>query len=91
MRVFGASRRQVSIAYFTEFACIGLVSALVATAASNILAFYISAHVLDIPFSFNFSLALIAMLISSVSIPVAAWLGLRGFLHVPPRQLLNSI
>jgi len=91
MRVFGASRKQVSIAYFTEFACIGLVSALVATAAANILAFYISAHVLDIPFRFNFSLALIAMLISSVSIPVAAWLGLRGFLDVPPRQLLNSI
>lgn len=91
MRVFGASRKQVSIAYFTEFACIGLVAALVATVSSNILAYYISAKVLDIPFQFNPTLAMTAMLIATTAIPLAAWLGLRGFLNIPPRQLLNSI
>lgn len=91
MRVFGASRRQVSIAYLTEFACIGLIAALVATVAANILGFYISVHVLDIPFQFNFSLAITALLIATSAIPFAAWLGLRSFLNIPPRQLLNSI
>jgi putative ABC transport system permease protein len=91
MRVFGASRRQVSIAYLTEFASIGLIAALVATVAANILGFYISVHVLDIPFQFNFSLAITALLIATSAIPFAAWLGLRGFLNIPPRQLLNSI
>jgi len=91
MRVFGASRRQVSIAYFTEFALIGLIAALVATVAANLLAFYISAKVLDIPFQFNLTLAVSAMLIATTAIPFAAWLGLRAYLNIPPRQLLNSI
>lgn len=91
MRVFGASRRQVSIAYFTEFACIGLIAALVAAIAANILGFYISVQVLDIPFQFNLRLVAIAMFIATGAIPIAAWLGLRGFLNIPPRQLLNSI
>jgi len=48
-------------------------------------------RVLDIPFEFNLSVMLIGMVIAAVVIPAAAWLGLRGFLNIPPRQLLNSI
>ncbi len=91
MRVFGASRQQVSIAYLAEFACIGLIAAFIASLAANSLAFYISAHILNIPFQFNITLALTTMLIAAIFIPMAAWIGLRGFLNVPPRQLLNSI
>ncbi len=91
MRVFGALRRQVSVAYVVEFACIGLVSALIATIAANLLAYYISVQVLNIPFQFNSTLALSITLIAALIIPIAAWLGLRGFLNVPARQLLNSI
>lgn len=91
MRVFGASRRQVSIAYFAEFACIGLIAALVATVSANALAYYISANILDIPFQFNLTLAITALFIATTAIPFAAWLGLRTHLNIPPRQLLNSI
>jgi putative ABC transport system permease protein len=91
MRVFGASRKQVSIAYIAEFACIGLIAALVATIAANVLAYYLSVNILSIPFQFNVTLVLIVMLISATVVPLAAWLGLRSFLSVPPRQLLNSI
>jgi putative ABC transport system permease protein len=91
LRVFGASRRQVAIAYIAEFSCIGLIAALVAVIAANLLAYYMSAHIFNIPFTFNFGLALMAMLISASIIPFAAWLGLRRFLNIPPRQLLNSI
>jgi putative ABC transport system permease protein len=91
MRVFGASRRQVSIAYITEFACIGLVAAFVAVVVANLLAYYISVNILNIPFQFNLTLAISTMLLAAILIPVAAWLGLRGFLNIPPRQLLNSI
>jgi len=91
LRVFGASRRQVTIAYIAEFSCIGLIAALVAVIAANLLAYYMSAHIFNIPFTFNFGLALMAMLISAAIIPFAAWLGLRRFLNIPPRQLLNSI
>lgn len=91
MRVFGASRRQVSIAYFTEFVLIAFAATLVATVAANVLAYYISVKVLDIPFQFNPGLAATAMLVATTAIPLAAWIGLRGFLNIPPRQLLNSI
>jgi putative ABC transport system permease protein len=91
MRVFGSSRRQVGVTYITEFSCIGLVSALIATIAANLLAYYISIQVLNVPFQFNASLALCTSLIAAFIIPLVAWLGLRGFLNIPARQLLNSI
>ena len=91
MRVFGSSRRQVGVAYVTEFSIIGLVSALIATIAANLLAYYVSAYVLNVPFQFNVLLALSTSLITAFIIPLVAWLGLRGFLNLPARQLLNSI
>ena len=91
MRVFGASRRQVSAAYLTEFFCIGLIAALLASLTANALAYFISTYVLEIPFQFNLMLALFTLILATVAIPLAAWVGLRSFLNVPPRQLLNSI
>ncbi|PKO45147.1 MAG: hypothetical protein CVU29_08940 [Betaproteobacteria bacterium HGW-Betaproteobacteria-22] len=91
LRVIGASRRQVNIAYMTEFVSIGLLAAIVASVAANLLAYFISIRLLGIPYQFNFNLALLVMLLSAILIPVAAWLSLRRFLNVPPRQLLNSI
>ncbi len=91
MRVFGASRRQVGIAYVAEFACIGLIAAFVAAIAANLLAYYMSEYILNIPFQLNITLAIHTMIMAAVVIPLAAWLGLRGFLNIPARQLLNSI
>lgn len=91
LRVFGASKKQVSIAYIAEFASIGLIAALVATAAANLLAYYLSVSILNIPFQFNVTLSVSVLLISAAAIPLAAWFGLRRFLNTPPRQLLYSI
>lgn len=91
LRVLGASRRQVTLALLAEFLCIGLLAALVATVAANALAWYVSSQLLNIPYQFNFLLGGTALLISVIAIPVAAWFGVRGFLNLPPRQLLQSI
>ncbi len=91
MRTLGASRRQVSISMLTEFACIGAVAAVVATLFASGLAYYLSRFVLDIPYAFNVSLALTALLAALILVPLAAWLVIRGYLNVPPKQLLNSI
>jgi putative ABC transport system permease protein len=91
LRVLGAKRRQVVAAVLTEFFCIGLLAAIVATVAASALAYYISVHVLNIPYHFNYSLALLALLSASLFVPVAAWFGVRGFLNQTPRQLLQSI
>ncbi len=91
MRIFGASRAQVGIAYVAEFACIGFIAAFVAAVAANGLAYYISVYLLNISFQFNLDLAVSTMMIAAIVVPLAAWLGLRKFLNIPPRQLLNSI
>jgi putative ABC transport system permease protein len=91
MRVFGASRQQVMVAYLTEFTCIGIIAALVAAIAANVLAYYISIHILDIPFKVNITLILSTLLLAASVIPFAAWLGMRGSLKIPASQLLNSI
>ena len=91
MRVFGASRAQVAMSYLAEFAMIGIIAATVAAVAANALAYYLSVKLFNIPFVFNLQFSIGIVLLSALLIPAAAWLGLRQFLNVPPRQLLNSI
>ena len=91
LRVLGASNKQVVLAGLAEFLCIGLLSAIVATLAASALAYYISVHLLSIPYQFNLRLALLALPCASLLVPFAAWFGMRGFLNEPPRQLLQSI
>ena len=91
LRVLGASRRQAALAMLTEFACIGAVAATVAIIVASSLAYYLSRFVLDIPYAFNASLALTALLAALILVPLAAWWVIRSYLNVPPKQLLNSI
>lgn len=91
LRVLGASRRQVLASLLTEFAAIGGLAAIIATLVASGLAYYVSANLLDIPYQFNPRLALFAFIGAAVLVPLAAWLGLRGFLNRPPRTLLHSI
>ena len=91
LRVLGASRRQVALAMLTEFACIGAVAATVAIIVASGLAYYLSHFVLEIPYQFNISLALSALLAALILVPLAAWWVIRAYLNVPPKKLLNSI
>ncbi len=90
LRVLGASSRQVSLAGLAEFACIGLLSAIVATLAANLLAYFISDALLNIAFHLNISLSLSAIVSSVLVIPLIAWAGLRNTLHTPPKRVINS-
>ena len=91
LRVLGASKAQAALALLTEFACIGAVAATVAIIVASGLAYYLSQFVLDIPYQFNISLALSALLAALILVPLAAWWVIRTYLNVPPKQLLNSI
>lgn len=91
LRVLGASRAQTAIATVTEFASIGMIAALVAIAMATGLSYYLSRFVLDIPYQFNANLACSVFVLTFVSVPLAAWLVIRRYLNVPPKQLLNSI
>ena len=91
LRVLGASRRQAALAMLTEFACIGAASASIAIIVASSLAYFLSHFVLKIPYHFNASLALFALIAALVLVPLAAWSVIRNYLNVPPKQLLNSI
>jgi putative ABC transport system permease protein len=91
LRVLGASKAQAALAMLTEFACIGALAATVAIIIASCLAYYLSRFVLDIPYVFNVSLALTALIAALVLVPLAAWWVIRAYLNLPPKQLLNSI
>lgn len=91
LRVLGASKRQVTLSMLIEFAAIAAVSSTVAVLVASGLSYYLSRFVLDIAYQFNLSLALSVFITTIVLVPLAAWLVIRGYLNVPPKQLLNSI
>lgn len=91
LRVFGASRQQVTIAMFVEYLGIAFIASSVALLIANLLAFYVSASLFEIPFSVNVSLGLSAYLIALILIPCTAWLVIRKSLNQQPKQVLNSI
>ncbi len=91
LRAFGASRKQVSLMILTEFVSIAVAASIVAVLVASGLSYYLSRFVLIIPYQFNFLLTLSVLVIALVLIPLAAWLVIRGYLNVTPKQLLNSI
>jgi putative ABC transport system permease protein len=91
LRVLGASRRQVKLTMLIEFASIAAVASVIAIIVASALSYYLSYFVLDIPYTFNLPLALGVSLTAFVLIPLAAWIVIRGYLNVAPKQLLNSI
>jgi putative ABC transport system permease protein len=91
LRVLGAKQRQVMMAAVTEFAAIGVLAALPAVIAANILAYYVSVQVLNIPYTLNWQHTILAVLLAIFAVPAASWLVLRGYLNQPPRQILQSI
>jgi len=91
MRVFGSTKQEVTIAYITEFVVIGFIAALVAVIVSNSLAYYLSIHILNIPFKVNGLTVCLNLILASILVPFAAWFGLRRYLFVTPRSLLQSI
>ena len=91
LRVLGASRAQTTQAFLIEFVCIGAVAALVAVVVASGLSFYLSRFILDIPYRFNGLLAFTTFSAALIFIPLAAWLAIKRYLNVPPKQLLNSI
>jgi putative ABC transport system permease protein len=91
LRALGATRRQVGLAMIAEFLCIAVVSIIVSLGLANIIAFVMSHYLFEIPFHFNWSIAILSFVITILFIPFAAWLVVRKFLNQPPKQLLNSI
>ncbi len=91
LRVLGAQRRQMVLAMVTEFFLVALLAGLVAACGAAAVAWGVSRHVLNLPYTFDVMLLAWGIGLAVVVIPVAAWWGLRDTMNLPPRQILHSV
>lgn len=91
MRVLGGSRRQLRAAQASEFAAIGLLSGLVAAVAASILSGVVAVKVFDLPWTPNWTLAVVGGVAGVVAALVAGLFATRKVLDAPPSVTLREL
>lgn len=90
LRTLGASRKQLLLALFAEFAGIGILSGLVAALGAGGTGYVLSTKILTLPYTFNFWLLPGGMLAGAAAIGVAGVAGCYGVLNQPPLQAIRD-
>lgn len=91
MRVLGGSRRQLRMAQASEFAAIGLLAGLVAAIAASVLAGVIAVRVFDLPWSWNWKLAVFGGGFGALVTLGAGLFATRKVLDAPPSATLREL
>lgn len=91
MRTLGASRKQLALSQFAEFAVIGLLAGGVAALAATGLGYVLASKVFHLPYQFNIWLWVAALVSGGAGVTLAGWLGTRGVLRQPPLQTLRNL
>ncbi len=90
-RTLGAKREQLWRAWATEFAILGALSGLFASAGASMLGYVIGQHVLHLNYTFNPWIWLVGTLTGMIGVLVAGLLGTRSALSSPPLLTLRKI
>lgn len=90
-RALGAKREQLSRAWAAEFAILGGLAGLFASAGASVLGYVIGKHVLHLDYTFNPWIWLVGTSIGVVGVLVAGMLGTRSALSSPPLLTLRRI
>jgi putative ABC transport system permease protein len=91
LRSMGVTGRDLQAALRTEFVFIGSAAGIISVLSANVLAWLISVRLLEIPFNFNFQLALIVVLAGVVLVATTGWWLLRGLNRQSPMLLLREL
>ena len=90
-RALGARREQLSRAWAAEFAILGGLAGLFASAGATVLGYLIGKHVLHLDYTFNPWIWLVGISIGVIGVSVAGLLGTRSALSSPPLLTLRKI
>jgi len=90
LRTLGASRRQLLLGLFAEFAGIGLLAGLTAALGASGTGYVLSTKILSLPYEFNFWLLPAGMLAGAVAIGAAGVAGCYRVLNQPPLQTIRN-
>jgi putative ABC transport system permease protein len=90
LRTMGATSQLLNRAQRIEFLLIGASAGLIAVLLSNILAWVVSTELLDIGFSFNFTLAMAVMLAGMTLMLITGWVLLRRQQDMTPIEILRQ-
>jgi len=90
-RALGAKREQLSRAWAAEFAILGGLAGLFASAGASVLGYVIGKHVLHLDYTFNPWIWLVGTSIGVIGVLVAGLLGTRSALSSPPLLTLRKI
>jgi len=91
MRTLGASRVQLARANLAEFAVIGALAGLIAAAGANALGYALASRIINVGYSFSFTVWAVGILCSIVGIAAAGYLGTRQVLRISPLRVLRQL
>ncbi len=90
LRTLGASRATVTEGVLAEFAALGALSGLIAAGGASAAAWYLTRHVLNLPYAFNLSACLVGIAGGTLAVTVSGWLATRSVLNHPPVVTLRG-
>ncbi|SDW51710.1 ABC transporter permease [Nitrosomonas communis] len=90
-RTLGAKRRQLVRAWAAEFAILGGLVGIFASAGASVLAYVIAKYVLNVPYTFNAWIWLVGILVGMIGVTIAGLLGTRSTLTHPPLWTLRKV
>ncbi len=91
LRTLGADSRYLRRLHLSEFAALGLLSGLLASAGAVLLGWVLARFVLEIPYHASFAIWPIGCLGGMLAVMLPGWLAVRRLAQLPPvRILLNE-
>ncbi|NOQ76332.1 MAG: FtsX-like permease family protein [Methylococcaceae bacterium] len=91
MRTLGANRALLRKAHIIEFSLLGLMSGVIAVFMSELLLYALYTYILHLDYQFNSVLCLGVPLISTASVSLAGFFGVRSVVNKPPMLVLREI
>jgi len=90
LRTLGADRAQVRRGILVEFAGLGCLAGLVAAATATVIAYVLADTVFHLEFTFDPRVWLAGVVLGTVGVGLAGWLGARFVLRQPPLVVLRG-